>query len=71
MDKVWAVLDRLEGVDNGVNAAYYQVAGDQYEVPFHLLLVNCSIDILPDESQVCAVLQTLPAFPCMCTRPRH
>ncbi|KAJ7254220.1 hypothetical protein C8J57DRAFT_1518843 [Mycena rebaudengoi] len=28
MDKVWAVLDRLEGVDNGVNAAYYQVAGD-------------------------------------------
>jgi 26S proteasome regulatory subunit N9 len=32
MDKAWAVLDRLEGVDNGVNAAYYQVAGDYYKV---------------------------------------
>ncbi|KAJ7829217.1 hypothetical protein B0H14DRAFT_3465887 [Mycena olivaceomarginata] len=31
MDKAWAVLDRLEGVDNGVNAAYYQVAGDYYK----------------------------------------
>ncbi|KAJ7093104.1 hypothetical protein C8R44DRAFT_835487 [Mycena epipterygia] len=32
MDKAWAVLDRLEGVENGVNAAYYQVAGDYYKV---------------------------------------
>ncbi|KAJ7271782.1 hypothetical protein C8J57DRAFT_1507693 [Mycena rebaudengoi] len=32
MDKAWAVLDRLEGVDNGVNAAYYQVAGDYYKL---------------------------------------
>ncbi|KAJ7265568.1 hypothetical protein C8J57DRAFT_1511331 [Mycena rebaudengoi] len=31
MDKAWAVLDQLESVDNGVNAAYYQVAGDYYK----------------------------------------
>ncbi|KAF7295172.1 Saccharopine dehydrogenase [Mycena indigotica] len=31
MDKAWSVLDRLEDVDNGVNAAYYQVAGDYYK----------------------------------------
>ncbi|KAF8166606.1 hypothetical protein K438DRAFT_1857009 [Mycena galopus ATCC 62051] len=36
----WAVLDRLEGVDHGVNAAYYQVAGDYCKAPYcgHSLL---------------------------------
>ncbi|KAJ7279486.1 hypothetical protein C8J57DRAFT_1570228 [Mycena rebaudengoi] len=37
MDKAWAVLDRLEGVDNGVNAAYYQVAGDYYKLMHPIL----------------------------------
>lgn len=31
MDAAWKVLDVLEGVDNGVNAAYYGVAGDYYK----------------------------------------
>jgi len=32
MDSAWKVLDNLEGVDNGVNAAYYGVAADYYKV---------------------------------------
>ena len=31
MDSAWKVLDNLEGVDNGVNAAYYGVAADYYK----------------------------------------
>lgn len=32
MDAAWQVLDTLEGVDSGVNAAYYGVAADYYKV---------------------------------------
>lgn len=32
MDSAWKTLDTLEGVDNGVNAAYYGVAADYYKV---------------------------------------
>ncbi|KAG7085959.1 hypothetical protein E1B28_003485 [Marasmius oreades] len=31
MDSAWKVLDNLEGVDTGVNAAYYGVAADYYK----------------------------------------
>ena len=32
MDAAWKILDSLEGVDNGVNAAYYGVGADYYKV---------------------------------------
>jgi 26S proteasome regulatory subunit N9 len=32
MDAAWKILDTLEGVDNGVNAAYYGVGADYYKV---------------------------------------
>ncbi|KAJ7273374.1 hypothetical protein C8J57DRAFT_1129200 [Mycena rebaudengoi] len=56
MDKAWAVLDRLEGVDNGVNAAYYQVAGDYYKAksdyaPYYknsLLFLACIPNLATD-----------------------
>ena len=32
MDAAWAVLEKLEGVDNGVNAAYYGLAAEYYQV---------------------------------------
>jgi 26S proteasome regulatory subunit N9 len=32
MDSAWKTLDTLEGVDGGVNAAYYGVAADYYKV---------------------------------------
>lgn len=39
MDAAWDVLDRLDGVENGVRAAYYGVAADYYKVsPFNRLL---------------------------------
>ncbi|KAJ7756770.1 hypothetical protein DFH07DRAFT_819878 [Mycena maculata] len=58
MDKAWAVLDRLEGVDNGVNAAYYQVAGDYYKAkaeyaPYYrhsLLFLACVPNLATDMS---------------------
>ncbi|KAG5351114.1 hypothetical protein C0989_007935 [Termitomyces sp. Mn162] len=31
MDAAWKILDTLEDVDNGVNAAYYGVAADYYK----------------------------------------
>ncbi|KAI3603904.1 proteasome regulatory particle subunit [Moniliophthora roreri] len=31
MDSAWKILDNLEGVDTGVNAAYYGVAADYYK----------------------------------------
>jgi 26S proteasome regulatory subunit N9 len=34
MDAAWKVLDTLEGVDSGVNAAYYGVAADYYKVQY-------------------------------------
>ncbi|KAJ6618236.1 hypothetical protein B0H10DRAFT_2164166 [Mycena sp. CBHHK59/15] len=58
VDKAWAVLDRLEGVDNGVNAAYYQVAGDYYKAkaeyaPYYrhsLLFLACVPNLATDMS---------------------
>ena len=32
MDAAWKILDTLEGVENGVNAAYYGVGADYYKV---------------------------------------
>jgi hypothetical protein len=32
MDSAWKILDTLEGVDNGVNAAYYNVGAHYYKV---------------------------------------
>jgi 26S proteasome regulatory subunit N9 len=32
MDAAWKILDTLEGVDNGVNAAYYNVGAYYYKV---------------------------------------
>ena len=32
MDAAWKILDTLEGVDNGVNAAYYNVGANYYKV---------------------------------------
>ena len=34
MDAAWKILDSLEGVDNGVNAAYYNVGAYYYKVGF-------------------------------------
>ncbi|KAJ7074388.1 hypothetical protein C8F01DRAFT_1100341 [Mycena amicta] len=56
MDKAWSVLDRLEDVENGVNAAYYQVAGDYYKAkgeyaPYYrnsLLYLACVPDLATD-----------------------
>jgi 26S proteasome regulatory subunit N9 len=44
MDAAWKVLDILEGVENGVNAAYYGVAADYYKVCsiVHLFLPSFS-----------------------------
>jgi 26S proteasome regulatory subunit N9 len=42
MDAAWKILDTLEGVDNGVNAAYYGVGSYYYKVgafPSSLLVV--------------------------------
>ncbi|KII84146.1 hypothetical protein PLICRDRAFT_147432 [Plicaturopsis crispa FD-325 SS-3] len=57
MDSAWKVLDQLEGVDTGVNAAYYGVAADYYKfkaeyAPYYrnsLLYLAC-VDIEKDMS---------------------
>lgn len=43
MDSAWKTLDTLEGVDGGVNAAYYGVAADYYKVSHSLLLRSSEI----------------------------
>ncbi|KAJ7242735.1 hypothetical protein C8J57DRAFT_1526096 [Mycena rebaudengoi] len=55
MDKAWAVLDRLEGVDNGVNAAYYQVAACYILMPsrrnptiHRIIKIRCSSSCVTD-----------------------
>ncbi|KIM37823.1 hypothetical protein M413DRAFT_448324 [Hebeloma cylindrosporum] len=57
MDEAWKVLDRLENVESGVNAAYYGVAADYYKAkaeyaPYYrnsLLYLAC-VDIEKDMS---------------------
>ncbi|KAG5652718.1 hypothetical protein H0H81_003969 [Sphagnurus paluster] len=60
MDAAWKVLDTLEGVDNGVNAAYYGVGADYYKAraeyaPYYrnsllyLACVDTEKDMTPDE----------------------
>jgi len=60
MDAAWKVLDTLEGVDNGVNAAYYGVAADYYKAraeygPYYrnsllyLACVDLEQDMSPEE----------------------
>ena len=42
MDAAWKILDTLEGVDNGVNAAYYNVGAYYYKVgTLFLVPINC------------------------------
>ena len=41
MDAAWKILDTLEGVDNGVNAAYYGVGAYYYKVGFFLVPISC------------------------------
>ena len=41
MDAAWKILDTLEGVDNGVNAAYYGVGADYYKVSAFVLQIRC------------------------------
>ncbi|KAF8885647.1 hypothetical protein BD779DRAFT_1532957 [Infundibulicybe gibba] len=57
MDAAWKVLDSLEGVENGVNAAYYGVAADYYKAkaeyaPYyrHSLLYLACVDPATDMS---------------------
>ncbi|KAF8073469.1 hypothetical protein FPV67DRAFT_1410368 [Lyophyllum atratum] len=60
MDAAWKILDTLEGVDNGVNAAYYGVAADYYKAraeyaPYYrnsllyLACVDLEKDMTPEE----------------------
>ena len=42
MDAAWKILDTLEGVDNGVNAAYYNVGAYYYKVCTLFFLVPIS-----------------------------
>ncbi|KAG6908645.1 hypothetical protein DXG01_003823 [Tephrocybe rancida] len=60
MDEAWKTLDTLEGVDDGVNAAYYGVAADYYKAraeyaPYYknsllyLACVDTETDMTPDE----------------------
>jgi len=60
MDEAWKILDSLEGVENGVNAAYYGVAADYYKAkadyaPYYkhsLLYLACvdpENDLSPEE----------------------
>ncbi|KAG5643851.1 hypothetical protein DXG03_009534 [Asterophora parasitica] len=55
MDAAWKVLDTLEGVESGVNAAYYGVAADYYKAraeyaPYyrHSLLYLACVDLEKD-----------------------
>ncbi|KAF9468438.1 hypothetical protein BDZ94DRAFT_1154026 [Collybia nuda] len=58
MDSAWKTLDTLEGVDGGVNAAYYGVAADYYKAraeyaPYYrnsLLYLAC-VDLETDMSE--------------------
>ena len=38
MEKAWGVLDALNDVEPGVNAAYYGLAADYYKVSVHICL---------------------------------
>ncbi|KAG6820034.1 hypothetical protein H0H93_006269 [Arthromyces matolae] len=60
MDAAWKILDTLEGVENGVNAAYYGVAADYYKAraeyaPYYrnsllyLACVDLDTDMTPEE----------------------
>jgi len=60
MDAAWKILDTLEGVDNGVNAAYYNVGAYYYKAkaeyaPYYknsllyLACVDLEKDMSPDE----------------------
>ncbi len=43
MDAAWKVLDTLESVDGGVNAAYYGVAADYYKVFISLFFCDAMV----------------------------
>jgi len=73
MDAAWKILDTLEGVDNGVNAAYYGVAADYYKAraeyaPYYrnsllyLACVDSDEDMTPEERLVRAHDLSISAF---------
>ncbi|KAL1740501.1 hypothetical protein HDZ31DRAFT_47385 [Schizophyllum fasciatum] len=73
MDAAWAVLERLEGVDNGVNAAYYGLAAEYYQrkgeyAPYYknsllyLACVDVDKDMSPEERLQRAYHLALSAF---------
>ena len=71
MDAAWKILDMLEGVDNGVNAAYYGVGADYYKVPifFHgypLFLCSNIKNISTGKSRIRALLPKFSPVPCLC-----
>ncbi|GLB45532.1 putative motif in proteasome subunits, Int-6, Nip-1 and TRIP-15 [Lyophyllum shimeji] len=73
MDEAWKILDPLEGVDPGVNAAYYSVAADYYKAraeyaPYYrnsllyLACVDLEKDMTPEERLVRAHDLGISAF---------
>ena len=40
MEKAWSVLDTLDDVESGVNAAYYGLAADFYKVSIYFLTIK-------------------------------
>jgi 26S proteasome regulatory subunit N9 len=73
MDAAWKILDSLEGVDNGVNAAYYGVGADYYKAkaeygPYYrnsllyLACVDLEKDMSPEERLIRAHDLSISAF---------
>ena len=65
MDAAWAVLEKLEGVDNGVNAAYYGLAAEYYQVCGPLSFPRPTLTMLAAQRRIRAILQELAALPCL------
>lgn len=71
MDAAWKILDTLEGVDNGVNAAYYGVGSYYYKVgtfPLFLLVVVLIsfIHLTQGKSRICTLLSEFSPVSCLC-----
>jgi hypothetical protein len=69
MDAAWKVLDDLEGVDSGVNAAYYGVAADYYKVSILFasgFREHADQVLYAGTSGIWPVLQKLTPLPGMC-----
>ena len=44
MEKAWGVLDTLDDVEPGVNAAYYGLAADYYKAGVHIAILIAHTD---------------------------